>query len=31
MKTNTNNNQVTAQMINQLTRVYVQQANKTTK
>jgi len=30
MKTN-NNNQVTAQMINQLTRVYVQQANATTK
>jgi len=30
MKTN-NNNQVTAQMINQLTRVYVQQVNKTTK
>ena len=29
MKTN-NNNQVTAQMINQLTRVYVQQV-KTTK
>ena len=30
MKTN-NNNQVTAQMINQLTRVYVQQANTTIK
>ena len=30
MKTN-NNNQVTPQMINQLTRVYVQQVNKTTK
>ena len=28
---NNNNNQVTAQMINQLTRVYVQQGNKTTK
>jgi len=28
---NNNNNQVTAQMINQLTRVYVQQTNKTTK
>ena len=28
---NNNNNQVTAQMINQLTRVYVQQANTTTK
>jgi len=28
---NNNNNQVTAQMINQLTRVYVQQVNKTTK
>ena len=26
-----NNNQVMAQMINQLTRVYVQQDNKTTK
>jgi len=28
---NNNNNQVTAQMINQLTRVYVQQVNTTTK
>jgi len=28
---NNNNNQVTAQMINQLTRVYVQQVNKTIK
>ena len=28
---NNNNNQVTAQMINQLTRVYVQQGNTTTK
>jgi len=28
---NNNNNQVTAQMINQLTRVYVQQSNTTTK
>jgi len=28
---NNNNNQVTAQMINQLTRAYVQQVDKTTK